>query len=387
MKRVWKITLWTTGILGMLMITATGVLYWKLTSMDLGDIRERHVLQADSTTDGQEGSGAAEAGGGSGGALPSSLSGAVSTADTLADKPIQSDDALDAAAILLQSGLSFREMYFLLGKSTDTLSTDEKQHIRDLLLAKLKPEEIESLRSITSGYGKHLVILDKDYPIEAVGVKDDAERDRIIYEYRKAAGTQKQQAGGSTQPPAAAVQPQSTDGETPVASAEPQVQAAPQPAQQSEPASDKQQSAAAPSGTPEKKSNANSSTPPQAPGKSGQPVATSAEQLKASYDRQLQSLKSSCVQEAERMLGEILTHLDQADGVSPAGATEQDLMGEVSVAEERCDRQYEQLVSQAEAEFKKAKLSFAAGKTWDQEYEQAKTSIRNRAVSQIQSKM
>ena len=384
MKRVWKITLWTTGIMGLLVVTAAGLLYWKLTSMDLGDIRERHVLQADSGTDGQEGSEGAEAGGG--GALPPSLSSAVSKADTLADKPIQSDDALDAAAILLQSGLSFREMYYLLGKSTDTLSTEEKQHIRDLLLAKLEQEEIESLRAITSGYGKNLVILDPDYPIEAVGVKDDAERDRIIYEHRKAKAATGQ-SGNSSQPTAAA-QPNTSaaEGNVPVASSDAPAQTGSQPSAPTADASKPSASAPATGQKPPKNDTA-STAPPKSPSQGGQAGPASAEQLTATYHSQLQTLKSSCVQEAERMLGEILSHLDQADGVSAAGSAEQDLMEQVSVAEERCDRQYEQLVAQAEAEFKKAKLSFAAGKSWDQEYEQAKATIRNRATSQIQSRM
>ncbi|WP_026297498.1 hypothetical protein [Paenibacillus daejeonensis] len=404
MKRVWKITLWTTGIMGLLVVTAAGLLYWKLTSMDLGDIRERHVLQADPGTEGQEGSEGAEGSeAGGGGALPPSLSSAVSKADTLADKPIQSDDALDAAAILLQSGLSFREMYYLLGKSTDTLSTEEKQHIRDLLLAKLKREEIESLRAITSGYGKNLVILDPNYPIEAVGVKDDAERDRIIYEHRKKAKAAAEQSGDSPQPTAAA-QPNAgaapgntpasgpstttgaAEGDAPVASSDAPAQSGSQPSAPTADAS-KPSATASAGGQEPQKNEAASSTPPQTSGQSGQAGPATAEQLTASYHRQLQSLKSSCVQEAERMLSQIISHLDKADSVSAAGAAEQDLMEQVSVAEERCDRQYEQLVAQAEAEFKKAKLSFAAGKTWDQEYEQAKASIRNRATSQIQSRM
>ncbi|GBF78500.1 hypothetical protein PA598K_07152, partial [Paenibacillus sp. 598K] len=198
MKRVWKITLWSTAVLGVLLVAAAGLLYWKLTTMDIGAIRDRHVLQGESSPGGA-GGGAED----SSGRLPASLSGAVGKADALADKPIQSDDALDAAAILLQSGLSLREMYYLMGQSTETLSTEEKQHIRDLLLAKLDPEEIEALRAITSGYGKHLVILDPDYPIEAVGVKDDAERDRIIYEHRRAQQRAAQQEQDGTAPPTA----------------------------------------------------------------------------------------------------------------------------------------------------------------------------------------
>ncbi|MFS0725649.1 hypothetical protein [Paenibacillus sp. 1P07SE] len=392
MKRVWKITLWTTGVLGFLMVIAAGLLYWKLTSMDLGDIVERHLAQTEQTAEGAEpgdpaGAGEADGGGsGGGGQLPASLSGAVSKADTLADKPIQSDDALGAAAILLQSGLSFREMYYLMGKSTDTLSTEEKQNIRDMLLAKLRPEEIEALRAITSEYGKNLVILDPDYPIEAVGVKDDAERDRIIYEYRQAQKQANQPAQGSSQPPGASA------GQGPDSSpVEPADKPSPtsQSAEASEPpapaadgASAGASSAPEPSGQ-----SADAASVRQTPEQRQAAGKPNAEQLTASYHKQLQTLKASCVAEAEQMLGSILSLLDQADGVSMTGAAEQDMMEQVSEAEQRCDREYERLIAQAESEFAKAKLSFAAGKKWDQEYEQTKATIRERATSRIQAKM
>ena len=119
----------------------------------------------------------------------------------------------------------------------------------------------------------------------------------------------------------------------------------------------------------------------------GASSASRAEQLAAPYHRQLQTLKTSCVQEAERMLGEILTLLEESSHVSAQGAAEQDLLAEIDAAEQRCDRQYEQLVAQAETAFKKAKLSFAVGQSWDHEYEQTKASIRERATRRIQAKL
>ena len=405
MKRVWKITLWSTAVLGVLVVAAAGLLYWKLTTMDLGAIRDRHVLQGESSPGGAGGAGGGAEG--NGGQLPASLSGAVGKADALADKPIQSDDALDAAAILLQSGLSLREMYYLMGRSTETLSTEEKQHIRDLLLAKLDPEEIEALRAITSGYGKHLVILDPDYPIEAVGVKDDAERDRIIYEHRQAQQRAAQQEQDGTAPPTAA-----GPGSGGVGPDVPASVAAADRESATDRGSSASSGAAGSSGgdkgeggqsagasgnkasSPEAGGDRNvadaggdAAAPDRTTSTADASSASRAEQLAAPYHRQLQTLKTSCVQEAERMLGEILTLLEESSHVSAQGAAEQDLLAEIDAAEQRCDRQYEQLVAQAEAAFKKAKLSFAIGQSWDQEYEQTKASIRERATRRIQAKL
>lgn len=59
--------------------------------------------------------------------LPSFISSPVDKANEFASKPIQSQDALDAAAILLKSGLSLKEVYYLTGQASDNLSNDEKQ--------------------------------------------------------------------------------------------------------------------------------------------------------------------------------------------------------------------------------------------------------------------
>lgn len=166
----------------MLLLAAagTGYLYWKITSIDLEDIRARQLAKAEQRQGDSRIPDKQEGGTNQSPELPAILGHAVDTAEGISGKKIEMNDAVDAAAILLQSGLSFSEMYSLLGQSDQELSTEGKQEIRDLLLSKLSKEEIEALRSITSEYGKYLVILDENYPIEAVGIKDAAKRKEIV---------------------------------------------------------------------------------------------------------------------------------------------------------------------------------------------------------------
>ncbi|MBJ6359797.1 hypothetical protein ACFOQM_00445 [Paenibacillus sp. GCM10012307] len=180
MKKVWRVTLWSLGVAVIIAAAGAGYLYWKLTSIDLEDIRARQLAKAEQRAGDSRFTGKQDNGVSQSPELPSVLDHALGTAEEISGQKIAMDDAMDAAAILLQSGLSFTEMYSLLGQSDQQLSVEEKQHIRDLLLSKLSKEDIEALKSITSGYGKYLVILDEGYPIEAVGIKDAAKRKEIV---------------------------------------------------------------------------------------------------------------------------------------------------------------------------------------------------------------
>ncbi|WJH35564.1 hypothetical protein N6H14_06020 [Paenibacillus sp. CC-CFT747] len=195
MRKRWKewkpwarwLTLSAAGVI-LLAGAGIGTLQYKLHSTSLEDIQARQAAKQNGSTP--------EAGTPASGA-PGALKDPLAKANEFTDKPISAQDALDAAAILSQAGLSMKEMSYLTGKADAGLPVEEKQRIRDLLLSKLTPEQIHTLRSITEPYGKKLVILDKDYPIELVGVYDEAERQKIIKEIHE------RRQASAAKPPAA----------------------------------------------------------------------------------------------------------------------------------------------------------------------------------------
>ncbi|MFS1511146.1 hypothetical protein VQL36_01725 [Chengkuizengella sp. SCS-71B] len=100
--------------------------------------------------------------------LPSSTEGHLKKAEEFADKPIEMEDALDVTSILLNSGLSIKEMQYLMGQARMNLTSEEKKNVREILLAKLTQEEIDALRQIARYYGRTLDILDPNVKIKGL---------------------------------------------------------------------------------------------------------------------------------------------------------------------------------------------------------------------------
>lgn len=312
-KKKWVLIL---GSILFLLLSGTGYLYYQIASIDLKDIQKRveernkqaNDNQTNDTNDSK--------------VLPGVLSGTVDKATSLASKPIDTQDALDVAAILLKSGLSMKEMYYLTGKSTDKLSNEDKQKIRDLLLAKLTEEDITALRAITKDYGKNLVILDPTYPIELVGVYDEAERAKIKQELAKNA-----KPTGTPQPTSLPV------------------------------------NAALPSASPMQ------STSPS-------PVLNTNKELHTQIESKLLGIQSSCTAKVNSLLSEIL----QSMGNNATLETLQNTyFPKIADAEAQCDIQFNQLMAEAAGSV----LPESDINTWRRQYETAKELSRSQAISQL----
>ncbi|RXZ83399.1 hypothetical protein EBB07_06180 [Paenibacillaceae bacterium] len=372
MSKAWKITLLSVGTLLLLVVIASALFLWKIRSIDLEDIQNRRLVQAEQTGNESEKGQAS---------LPSSLEGAVDKASDLAGKSVNAEDAMDVASILLNSGLSFREMYYLLGQSTETLSTEEKQRIRDLLLKKLTTEEIKALRSITKDYGKYLVIVDPDYPIEAVGVEDKAERQRILQEVadRKAAeGTvQSDGAGGKETATSGTGGKESKPDVQQTGNTGTTGQGAKQPQQPQKPV---QKDTTVQSGKETDSDKAKQK-------KEQQELARKEKQLNEKYTAELEKVKTGCVNRANELLSSLLSNVGNDDGEGALGSSDPKLFNEISAAEASCDQQYADLKARAEAEFKSQKLTFKAASAWEREYNSTKEEIRGQAMSQIMKEM
>lgn len=353
-KRIWKTILITTATIAILLIGTVGFFYWKISSISLEDIQQRRAALV------AEQDGAAPASGGAGNQveLPSSLDSAVGKAEQIAGKTIKSDDALDVAAILLNSGLSFREMYILLGQSDEELTTEEKQAIRDLLLAKLTTEEIDALRSITKQYGKYLAIVDVNYPIEAVGEKDDAKRKAILEKAKQAKKDEEvegKQAAEENAQETASSQAGSA-GKTDVA------------AETDE--SGKQSGEKANTGTGDK--TASTAKDDQSKTKA----------LGSKYESQLSALKGKCVSNANQLMTQVVAAINKSTELDEK-ALQGELLGKIAAAEASCDKQYQALINKAEAEYKEAGIAFAKKSTWTQEYQSIKAEIRSSAINKL----
>ncbi|WP_438448528.1 hypothetical protein [Gorillibacterium sp. sgz5001074] len=327
-KRIWARWILTVIAAGLLVVLSfVGYLYYQISSIQLEDIEQRVEQQGNAVQDGGQAT-----------SLPLILEKTVEVANGFSSKPIDSQDALDVAAILLKSGLSPKDVYFLMGKSTEKLSNKEKLEIRNKLLAKLSPEEIKALRSITSDYGKTLVILDKDYPIELVGVYDETERARIMKDLE------------------ARKQP-----------LQPTVAAMPTPAASSAPA-------------PEVKKSEDPMTPTKAADPSAGPGSL---QLEEKYSGLLGKLQNSCSAQANRLVSEIAATLksNKENGKElKLSELESIYMQKVMQAEKGCDTEFAKLTNQAEQEYSQAGYPADALEKWKAAYEQAKESARNQAI-------
>jgi hypothetical protein len=274
------------------------------------------------------------------------LKGSIDTASSIAGKPIDGQDALDVAAILMKSGLGVKEIYFLLGKSTDKLSNEEKQNVRDILLAKLTEDEIKALRTITTEYGKTLVILDKNYPIELVGVYDEAERAKIQKELNE------KKKGSAEQPlpnlPSTSNSP------------------APSPVNPMTPDS--------------------SQTPPVPTEDSG----AKAQELRDVYQSKLNTMKQGCTTQVNFIVSEIATDINasQSEGKGLSLSTLQSkYLTKIESAESSCDSQFQQLVADAQSEYALKKLPPNDIAIWNSEYEKAKQETRTQAMNMLMSSL
>lgn len=350
MKKFWKITGITLGVLLLLIGGGIAFLYWKLTSIELGDIKTRHTAEA-SLQIASDGPTTVPPSVGKEAELPSALDGAVGKAEQIAGKSIKTQDAVDAAAILLQSGLSMREMYILLGQSTEKLTNEEKQAIRDLLLKKLTKEEIEMLRSITVNYGKGLLILDPDYPIELVGIEDPKERARMKKQL---------EAEGKLKGPSSSSKPAVS---------------------QSESGSDKDKAS----------ETAVADNKPAQTETAGTGKATDADKaqfaaIKAKYESELASHKAACLGEANALTSEVVAAIKASKDKDEetVNAKQQALLAQITKSESACDAKFSSIMSSAHAEFKDTGISSASiEETWRSQYDSVKSSMRSQAISRI----
>jgi hypothetical protein len=82
------------------------------------------------------------------------------------NKPIEKIDLLKAGIIIMRK-LSWEETQYLYQSgSKDSHSVDELKETRRILLDKLTPEDVQTLRELGAKYGKTLNILDPNVPIK-----------------------------------------------------------------------------------------------------------------------------------------------------------------------------------------------------------------------------
>ncbi|WP_274364306.1 hypothetical protein [Paenibacillus thermotolerans] len=305
---------WTSLAVFILLLGGAGYVYYTIKSAKLSDIVERQQGKENTTED-----------------APSIIKGTIDKASRIAGKPVDAQDALDAASILLNSGLSFREISYLTGQSETKMSVEEKQEIRDLLLEKLSEDEISALRSITTKYGKNLVILNPDYPIELVGVSDPKEREKIKKELAEKGQNVAEPVSGTP----------NEDEEAP-ASAEP-------------------------AGTDEQ--------------------TKQKTEILAKYQDRLTALHNSCKAKVDRLTDEVIEAIDQANRenkpLTPKVIDEK-LQNKIIEAETACDGSFQEIVDQAKKELADEKLKgqkeLAA---WKKQYEKKKSEARTNAFNRI----
>ncbi|GLX67380.1 hypothetical protein [Paenibacillus glycanilyticus] len=319
---------WLLGATSFLVIVAllfAGGTYYYIKSIDIEDIAARH------SNDTAANSGATQA---EPKKLPAIIEKPVEKASKLiGGEKIDSADALDVAAILLNSGLSMKQISYLQGNATTDLPVEEKQKIRDLLLSKLSNDEIELLRSITTQYGISLNILNPGYPIEWVGERDPEK----IKENNEAWKKRNQQStAGSSKPATTGTKQEEKPSE------------------------------------PEKK-----------PDKPAVELASDKKQVKKTIDSQTQSklnsLSGTCKAKSNAILQQIV---GSADGVT-VDELQNKYLGKVMEAEGSCDAQFNGIVSQATSSYADNGIDSSAMPDWNAKYEASKQSARASAISAI----
>ncbi|MBB6693244.1 hypothetical protein H7B90_17715 [Cohnella xylanilytica] len=267
--------------------------------------------------------------------IPNLLEKPLEKANSLTDKQIDSEDAIDVAAILMNSGLSLKEMSYLTGNSTSDLTTEEKQKIRDLLLKKLSPKEIEALRSITSQYGKYLVILDPNYPIELVGVQDEKERERILKELEEKKLDQAKENASTAEP----TQP-----------------------------------------VPSEK-------PPQKNAETNEQELLK-KKLDAKYTEKFSNLQKNSQIEVDSLTEAVKDYIfkSREEGKEVTISDLQaNFLSDITDAESKTDQQFEKILSEAQKEYEASSLDVSGLDTFKTQYEQSKNKARSTALSQILS--
>lgn len=312
-----------TIILGVLVYMA--MIYKELRSTTIEQVVQRQQNADEAASDGNELV-----------TIPSLLEDPLEKANQLSNKPIAKQDMLDAAAILLNSGLTMKEMYYLLGQSTERLTNEEKQHIRDLLLKKLTHEEINALRNITKKYGKGLNILDPKFPIELVGVYDESERKRIQQELKE---REKTLSDNGSDPSPSLMEPGSSLSEAE---------------------------------TPDNRS-----------------ASTAIEEaIEKKYKAQLVNLKNACQAEANGIVNEIAAAIggQQQLDEDTLQMLKDKYLNRIASAENRCSGQVDGIIQNAKKELRQAGVDDSGPDTWRQEYESAKNQAQSKALKQLQSR-
>lgn len=295
--------------------------------------------------------------------VPSSLQQALDKANGFAKKPIEVKDAADVAAILMKSGLSLKEIKFLVGQADEKLSNEEKQKIRDLLLSKLSKEEIADLRSIATQYGKKLYILDPDYPIELIGVYDSEERKRIQRELEE-------------KKKAAAASATAVSAENKAEMAEPNADES----KVDNPGADGPETASPPP-IPEA---------PEIPEEPGDERQQAAGRIAQKYEIRLRLLQQSCEGSVsywvERIYADVSAARQRGEALDLA-QLQSAYMGKVAQAEQNCDKQFNQLMEAAEQEYLAERLDAGQVEAWRGQYASSKQKAQANALSELSSRL
>ncbi|MDP5274728.1 hypothetical protein [Chengkuizengella axinellae] len=330
---------WTIGIFTFILITLLISVVWiyvDLKSKDIVDIQERlyerdqgqgiEIEKADPDD------------------LPSSVGGQLEKAEEFADKPIEMEDALDVTSILLNSGLSLKEMQYLTGQAKEGLSPEELKHIRDTLLAKLTQEEIDALRQIARYYGRTLDILDPNVKIK--GLEEET--------------TEVSQNIEDT-----SVNQESESTETGIQSIEVQTE----PTQENVPTED---------GTEEIQQEIVPTLTPVT------------QEVQQKYQTEIESLQNTCEGKVNDLAVEINSDIDNklADGeqvtVQYLQAT---FLQKFVQAENECNNQFEGLMTQAEQEFETGGFDPITIEEWRQTYQNVKDETSNKILNSLISKI
>ncbi|HEY0828443.1 MAG TPA: hypothetical protein VGE40_10140 [Bacilli bacterium] len=340
MKTWMRWALWGSAGFLVLLLTCAGFIYYQMKSINLVDIQARHRFQVGEMALPDEKTQKPAH-------IPPVLNRPLDTANSYATKPIKAQDALDAASILLNSGLSLKEVYYLTGQATDKLSVKEKQNIRDLLLSKLTAEEIAALRSITSEYGKNLIILDPGYPIELVGVYDEKERSKIKEELAQR--------------------------------------------DKSEAFHGKPNSSFLPASSMDTGSNINASPakdpidsdPGSMPIETADQTARKA-QINQKYTTRITALQASCEARVNRLAAGIAAGIKQAQANKEEISMEtlqNTYLHQILSAEEHCDQQFQSIWVAAQKEYLSAGLDTAELGGWQAQYNAAKEQARRKGTA------
>jgi hypothetical protein len=320
---------WVMGTASFFVIVAlifTGITYYYIKSIDIEDIVSRHSNDSADSEKKQESK------------LPAIIEKPVEKASQLiGGENIDSADALDVAAILMNSGLSLKQISYLQGNAAYDLSNEEKSKVRELLLSKLSSEEIELLRSITTKYGITLNILNPEYPIQWVGERDPEKIKEHSEEWKKMS---QQSSSGSNKPADSSIKQDDKSTERVDKPAEPEKKPA------VELASDQKKTKQA---------------------------------IDSQTEAKLNSLASSCKAKSNAILNQIVS---SADGVS-IGDLQTKFLGKVVEAEGSCDAQFQGIMSQAASSYADAGIDSSAMPDWNAKYEANKQSVRASAISAI----